>query len=79
MEQRQMWIATAAVMLTVILSVTGATWWVGRNIATREDVAQIRNEITAEIRVGRESADAQMEELRGYIFQHLAQHNPDGQ
>ena len=35
MQQRQMWIATAAVILTVI----GGTWSVGRNMATRDDVA----------------------------------------
>ena len=86
MERRQAWIATAAVMVTVILSAIGATWVIGRNTASPEDVAAVRNEvrqlrseIKAEIRTGRESADAQMEELRSYIFRHLEQHSPDGE
>ena len=86
MERGQPWIATAAVMLTVIVSAIGATWVIGRNMATREDVTQLRNEIDAqmqelrsEIRAGRESADAQMQELRGYIVQHLEQHGRDGE
>ena len=86
MERRQTWIATAAVMVTVILSAIGATWVIGRNTATREDVTQLRNEVSqlrneikAEIMAGRESADAQMQELRGYIVQHLDQHGRDGE
>ena len=75
MERRQTWIATAAVMVTVILSAIGATWVIGRNMATREDVTELRNEI----RAARESADAQMQELRGYIVQHLDQHGRDGE
>ena len=82
MERRQLWIAAAAVMLTVILSVSGATWWVGRNMATREDMTELRNELRNEITVARdeiratrESVNAQMEELRGYIVQHLEQHS----
>ena len=67
MERRQTWIAAAAVIVTVILSSIGATWVVGRNMATREDIAELRNEI----RAARESSDAQMQELRGYIAQHL--------
>ena len=35
MQQRQLWIATAALILTVI----GGTWSVGRNMATRDDMA----------------------------------------
>ena len=73
-------------MVTVILSAIGATWVIGRNTATREDVTQLRNEVTqvrneikAEIMAGRESADAQMQELRGYIVQHLKQHDRDGE
>ena len=53
------------------------------DIATREDVRQLeneatrqRNEIKAEIMAVRESADAQMQEPRGYIVQHLEQHGP---
>ena len=57
---------------------------IGRNIAdmaTREDATRLqneatrqRNEIKAEIMAVRESADAQMQELRSYIVQHLEQH-----
>ena len=78
MERRQTWIAAAAVIATVILSAIGATWVIGRNIAdmaTREDVTELRNEI----RAARASADAQMQELRGYIVQHLEQHSRDGE
>ena len=85
MQQRQMWIATAAVILTVI----GGALAVGQNMATRDDVAELRAEIQAnrestaarfgelrtEIRAAHESADSQMEELRGYIVQHLDQHS----
>ena len=67
MEQRQMWIATAAVILTVI----GGTWSVGRNMAnvaglataTREDVERVR----AEIRANREATEARFDELRTEI------------
>ena len=41
---RQTWIAAAAVILTVI----GAAWWTGRQMATREDLAALRQEMTAE-------------------------------
>ena len=93
MEQRQLWIATAAVILTVI----GGTWSVGRNMATRDDVARLAaatraeiqanreatearfDELRTEIRAAQESANSQMEELRGYIVEHLNQHSRDGQ
>ena len=39
MERRQTWIAAAAVMVTVILSVIGATWVIGRNMT---DMATVR-------------------------------------
>ena len=65
---RQTWIAALAVILTVI----GAAWWTGRQMATREDLAQIR----ADIADGRRSTDEQMRELRGYIVQHLDGHAP---
>ena len=48
-------------------------------MAGREDMTQLRNEIKAKIMAGRESADAQMQELRGYIVQHLEQHGRDGE
>ena len=77
MQQRQMWIATAA----VIVSVIGGSWAVGRNMATRDDVAELRAELQAsrestaaqfvelraEVRAAHESADAQFVELRTEI------------
>ena len=70
MEQRQMWIATAAVILTVI----GGTWSVGRNMATRDDVAGLATatredveRVRAEIRANREATEARFDELRTEI------------
>ena len=44
--QRQTWIAAAAVILTVIGTVIGAAWWTGRQMATREDLTELRQEMT---------------------------------
>ena len=70
MQQRQMWIATAAVILTVI----GGTWSVGRNMATRDDVAGLaaatREDVArvrAEIQANREATEARFDELRTEI------------
>ena len=77
MQQRQMWIATAAVILTVI----GGTWSVGRNMATRDDVAGLATatredvervradveRVRAEIRANREATEARFDELRTEI------------
>ena len=67
--ERQTWIAALAVILTVI----GAAWWTGRQMATREDLAAVRQELTN----FRGEMQAQMQELRGYIVQHLDGHAPD--
>ncbi len=70
MEQRQLWIATAAVILTVI----GGTWSVGQNMATRDDVARLaaatRDDVArvrAEIQANREATEARFDELRTEI------------
>ena len=77
MQQRQMWIATAAVILTVI----GGTWSVGRNMATRDDVAGLAaatredmervradvERVRTEIRANREATEARFDELRTEI------------
>ena len=70
MQQRQMWIATAAVILTVI----GGTWSVGRNMATRDDVARLaaatRDDVArvrTEIQANREATEARFDELRTEI------------
>ena len=77
MQQRQMWMATAAVILTLI----GGTWSVGQNMATREDVAGLATatredvervradveRVRAEIRANREATEARFDELRTEI------------
>ncbi len=70
MQQRQMWIATAAVILTVI----GGTWSVGRNMATRDDMAGLAaatredvERVRAEIQANREATEARFDELRTEI------------
>ena len=45
MEQRQTWIATAA----VILSVIAAAWTVGRNTATAADIREFGTATAADI------------------------------
>ena len=77
---RQTWIAAAAVIFTVI----GAAWWTGRQMATREDLAALRQEMTdahaemtAEHALIRNEIASQMRELRGYIVDHLEGHPQD--
>ena len=60
------WIAFGTLMITII----GASWWQGARTATKEDVARVRQEIQQL----RDSTDAQMQELRGYIIDHLDGH-----
>ena len=67
------WIAFATLMLTII----GAAWWTGARMATKEDLAVLRQEIRQEIRTLREHVDAQMAELRGYLIDHLDGHPVD--
>lgn len=63
------WIAFATLMLTII----GAAWWTGARMATKEDLAVLRQEI----QTLREHVDAQMAELRGYFIDHLDGHPVD--
>ena len=67
------WIAFATLMLTII----GAAWWTGARMATKEDLAVLRQEIRQEIRALREHVDAQMAELRGYLIDNLDGHPVD--
>ena len=67
------WIAFATLMLTVI----GAAWWTGARMATKEDLAVLRQGIRLEIQTLREHVDAQMAELRGYLVDHLNGHPVD--
>ena len=54
------WIAFATLMFTVI----GAAWWTGARMATKDDLAGLRQEIRLEMQTLREHVDAQMAELR---------------
>ncbi len=67
------WIAFATLMLTVIGAAVGVAWWTGARMATKEDVAVLRQEI----QTLREHVDAQMAELRGYLIDHLDGHPVD--
>ena len=90
--ERQTWWAAAAVIATIILAVAGGTWTIGSQMATRENLAELRTEIQAsrtemqasrtemqaEFRAMRTATDEQMRELRGFIVQHLNGHaQPD--
>ncbi len=75
--ERQTWIAALAVTVTVIGTVIGTAWWTGRQMATREDLARELAQIRTDIANARRSADEQMQELRGYIVNHLDGHAPD--
>ena len=67
------WIAFATLMVTII----GAAWWTGARMATKEDLAVLRQEMRLEIHALREHVDAQMAELRGYLMDHLNGHPVD--
>lgn len=61
------WAAPATVIITII----GATWWLAGNMATKDDLAELRQEVQRL----QEHVDAQMTELRGYIVDHLDGHD----
>ena len=67
------WIAFATLMFTVIGAAVGVAWWTGARMATKDDLAVLRQEIQAL----REHVDAQMAELRGYLVDHLDRHPLD--
>ena len=75
--ERQTWIAALAVTVTVIGTVIGTAWWTGRQMVTHEDLTRELAQIRADIADARRSADEQMQELRGYIVNHLDGHAPD--
>ncbi len=77
---RSEWIQVVVLATTMI----AAIWWFGRNAVTREDMAAFEQEIRLEIQDLREHVDAQMlelraqmQELRGYIVNHLDGHPVD--
>lgn len=71
------WTAFATLMFTIIGAAVGVAWWTGARMATKEDVALLRQELPQEIRALREHVDAQMAELRGYLVDHLDGHPVD--
>ena len=71
------WTAFATLMFTVIGTAVGVAWWTGARMATKEDLAVLRQEIRLEIQTLREHVDAQMAELRGYRIDHLNGHSVD--
>ena len=71
--RRTEWIAFATLMFTVIGAAVGVAWWTGARMATKEDLAVLRQEIQSL----REHVDAQMAELRGYLVDHLDGHPVD--
>ena len=82
--ERQTWIAALAVTVTVISTVIGTAWWTGRQMVTREDLAELRREMAADRQemnaahaLIREEIASQMREIRGYIIDHLEDHPTD--
>lgn len=77
---RSEWIQVVVLATTMIAAIR----WFGRNTVTREDMAAFEQEIRLEIQDLREHVDAQMlelraqmQELRGYIVNHLDGHPVD--
>ena len=59
MQQRQMWTATAVVILTLI----GGTWSVGQNMATRKDVAGLATTTREDVERVREDVERVREDV----------------
>ena len=66
MTRTEQWIAFAALAATVI----GTAFYIGSMMATEADVAGLRQEMREMI----ERSEAQMQELRGYLVDHLDGH-----
>ena len=66
MTRTEQWIAFAALAATVI----GAAFYIGSMMATEADVTGLRQEMREMI----ERSEAQMQELRGYLVDHLDGH-----
>ena len=73
----ELWIAVVGLFMTII----GVAWWAGATLATKADIEAIREDmrdIREDMREDRQRADerldAAMEELRGYIVDHLDGH-----
>ncbi|MCY4634007.1 MAG: hypothetical protein OXG04_05780 [Acidobacteria bacterium] len=70
MTRTEQWIAFAVSAMAVILTVIGAAFYLGSMMATEADVAGLREEMREMI----ERSEAQMQELRGYLVDHLDGH-----
>ena len=66
MSRKEGWIAFATLVATVI----GAAFYLGSMMATEDDVMGLRQEMREMI----ERSEAQMQELRGYLVDHLDGH-----
>jgi hypothetical protein len=66
----EQWIAFAVSATAVILTVIGAAFYLGSMMATEADVTSLRQEMREMI----ERSEAQMQELRGYLVDHLDGH-----
>ena len=64
---QHVWLSAAAVIATVIVCLTGSGWWLlgplGQ-MATRDDLAQLRAEIRAEFVAGIEGDEPLLEHVR---------------
>ena len=69
-RRAELWIAAAGLFLAIITSAIATAWWAGSTLATKADINVIREEL----REDRQRSADRMEELRGYIVDHLDGH-----
>ena len=62
------------IVLTIVVTVVGATWYLGSTMATEDDITALRREMREEIRGVGDRLEAQMEEIRGYLVDHFDGH-----
>ena len=70
----ELWIAVAGLFMTIIGAIIGAAWWAGSTLATKADIEAIREDMREDRQRADDRLDAAMEELRGYIVDHLDGH-----
>ena len=73
----ELWIAVAGLFMTIIGAIIGAAWWAGSTLATKADIEAIREDMREDRQRADDRLDAAMEELRGYIVDHLDGHPVD--
>ena len=71
------WLAFGGIVLTIVVTVVGATWYLGSTMATEDDITALRREMREEIRGVGDRLEAQMEEIRGYLVDHFDGHPTD--